>query len=133
MFLLSLYSDWALAFLRIVLGLLFVFHGWPKIKNLRATAENFSNMGFRPGVFWGPLVAGVEFFGGLALILGIWTPIVAALLTVQFLVIIVWKIWRGEWSFSNLELDLLILAVALLLLTMGAGALSLDSLFSGGF
>jgi uncharacterized membrane protein YphA (DoxX/SURF4 family) len=41
-----LYDIWAILILRIVLGLIFIAHGWPKIKDLRQNAKNFSGMGF---------------------------------------------------------------------------------------
>lgn len=129
-----IFSNWALLVLRVVFGLIFVVHGWPKIKNLKMTAQNFSAMGFRPGGFWGPLVAVVEFFGGLALILGFYVQVVAALFVVQFLVINIWKIIKRQPFVGGFEFDLLLLAVALALLTLGAGAFSLDRIiFFGAF
>lgn len=128
-----LYSDWALAFLRIMLGILLLLHGWPKLKDLKTTAVNFGAMGFKPGAFWGPLVACAEFFGGLALILGIYTEFAAAVIGIEFLVITIWKIIRRQPFVGGFELDLLILGVALLLLTQGAGAFSLCSFLVCGF
>ncbi len=121
-----MYGDWALAFVRIVLGFLLFMHGWPKLKDLKTTAANFGAMGFKPGGFWGPLVATVEFFGGLAFILGIWVQGVAALVAIQFLVITIWKIIGLKPFVGGYEYDLLILALSFLLLTQGAGAFSLD-------
>lgn len=128
----SLYSDWALALLRIILGILLLLHGLPKLKSIKTTSANFAAMGFKPGGFWGPLVACAEFFGGLALVFGIWTQFAAAVIAIQFLVITIWKIIRRQPFVGGLELDLLILGAALVLLTQGAGALSLDKFFSGG-
>lgn len=136
-FLFSLYSDWALALLRIILGIVLLVHGWPKLRNLKATSANFGAMGFKPGVFWGPLAAFAEFFGGLALILGVWTEFTAAVIAIQFIVITIWKIIRRqpftmrvvEGFVGGLEYDLLILGTAILFLAEGAGALSLDRLF----
>ncbi len=122
----SLYSDWALAFLRIVLGILLLLHGWPKLKDLKTTSVNFGAMGFKPGSFWGPLVACAEFFGGLALILGVWTEFAAAVIAIEFVVITIWKIIRRQPFVGGLELDLLILGAAVTLLALGAGAFSFD-------
>ena len=132
--LLAIFSDWAILALRLALGAVMLAHGWPKIKDMRRTGDNFTAMGFRPGVFWGPLVATLEFFGGIALVLGLYTQIASALFVGEFLTIIVWKFLRKQPFVGGSELDFLILAAALVLLTIGAGAFSLDhSLFLTGF
>jgi len=122
---LLIFSDWGILVLRIVLGVLMLAHGWPKIKNLRGTSQAFEGMGFKPGVFWATVVALVEFVGGLALIAGFFTQIVSLLVAVQFIVIIL-KLKLPQKSFMSFEFDLLILAASVLLLTVGGGALSLD-------
>lgn len=122
---LNLFSDWAFLVARISLAAIFVAHGWPKLVNFEQTAKNFSAMGFKPGKFWGPLVALLEFFGGLALALGLFVQPVALLFVGEFAVIIVWKIWRRQPLVGGWELDLVILGAALLLTTLGAGELSL--------
>ena len=127
------YGDWMLAALRIVLGLTLAIHGFPKLKDLKTTSANFGAMGFRPGAFWGPLVAVVEFFGGLALMLGIWTEVAAALFVGQFAVITIWKLAKRQAFVGGYEIDLLILAAALVILTQGAGAVSLDRYLYGAW
>lgn len=122
---LLIFSDWGILILRIVLGVLMLAHGWPKIRNLRGTGQAFEGMGFKPGVFWATVVALVEFVGGLALIAGFFTQIVSLLVAVQFIVIIL-KLKLPQKSFMSFEFDLLILAASVLLLTVGGGALSLD-------
>ena|SRR3989338_9590172 len=129
----SFYSDWALALLRIILGVLLLVHGLPKLKDLKATSAGFASMGFKPGAFWGPLVALAEFFGGLALVLGIGTEFAAMVFVIQFAVITAWKIIRRQAFAGGFEIDLLILGAAAILLTQGAGAFSLDKFFYGGF
>ncbi|MBI4086279.1 MAG: DoxX family protein [Candidatus Liptonbacteria bacterium] len=127
------YGDWALALLRIILGILLVVHGLPKLKDLKATSAGFDSMGFKPGAFWGPLVAFAEFFGGLALVLGIGTEFAAAVFVIQFAVITIWKIISRQPFAGGFEIDLLILGAAAILLTQGAGVFSVDKFFYGGF
>jgi len=70
----SLFTDLSLALLRFVAGLAFMFHGWSKIQ------QPFSWMGPEatiPGVLQA-LAAVSEFFGGLAWILGLLTPLASA-------------------------------------------------------
>ena len=119
--------------LRLVLGVIFLVHGWPKLRNLKQTAAGFSGMGFKPGGFWGTLVALLEFFGGIALVLGFYTQTFAALFALQFLTIIVWKIARRQPFVGGIEFDLLILAGFLVLLLNGGGAWSLDRAFFLGW
>ena len=118
----SEYSDWALLFLRLVLGVIFLAHGVPKLRNLKSTGEWMGQSGFRPGWLWAPVVAIAESCGGLALILGFGTPLVALALGIQFAVINFWKIFREEPLVGGFELDLAILAGLLVLLTVGGGA-----------
>ena len=133
-FLLTLYDDWGLLFLRLALGLILVVHGWPKVKNLKTTASNFAAMGFRPGFFWGTLIALLEFFGGLAFIVGFFMQPLAALFVIEFITAITWRISKHHAFAGGYELDLLMLAAFIALLLSGAGAFSLDHFFFfGGF
>ena|SRR3989344_7543648 len=130
----AIYSEWALTALRVFVGALFMVHGWPKLKDIRGTAAWMGEAGFHPGMLFAPLVAALEFFGGMALLLGIFTRPVAALLALQFLVILVWRLAtrhpftamdRAGW-----ELDLVLLGAALVLMTAGGGALQLGAWLS---
>ena len=117
---LAIFSDWSLLLLRLVFGVMFLYHGWPKIRDLKANAEGFNAMGFRPGKFWGTIVAFAEFFGGVLFVAGFYVQFAAAIIAVQFLVIIFWKLIKKE-PLKNLELDLLIFASLLILVTLGGG------------
>lgn len=129
--LLLLTSGWGLLFLRVVFGAIMTAHGFPKLKNLKTTGVNFAGMGFRPGAFWGTVVALLEFFGGIALILGIVAVPFAALFVVEFLVIVIWKLAKHGAFVGGWEFDLLLLAAAAMLFFFGAGAWSLDALRGG--
>ncbi len=125
--LLSGFSDYYLVIARLIIGAIFLAHGWPKLRNLPATWQNFSMMGFKPGFFWGTVVAHVEFFGSLALIAGIGTQIVAALLVIDILVAALWKMSRGQKLIGGYELDIAILAAVLIIAGIGGGAYALDN------
>src|SRR6202008_2354271 len=64
--------DWILLLVRLVLGAGMIYYGWPKARDLRANAKDFEGMGFKPGIFWGTLIAAVEFLGGIVVVLGIY-------------------------------------------------------------
>lgn len=124
---LLVFSDWALLILRIVVGIIFIAHGWPKFKDLKANAGSFEMMGFKPGILWGTIVAFVEFLGGLALLVGFATQLAALLIAFDMLVAFLWKVQRGQKLVGGFELDLTLMASVLVLATIGAGSLSLDS------
>lgn len=127
---LSVFSEWALLILRLAFGVIFLAHGWPKLKNLKINAQNFEMMGFKPGGLWGTIVALTEVLGGAAIILGTGTQIAGALLAFDMLVATIWKIKRGQKLIGGFELELLLLTVALLLATFGGGAYALDNYWS---
>jgi len=127
--LILIWNEWSFFILRLILGLLMIIHGWPKIKNIKGTAEWMSSTGFKPGIFWAIVVALVEFIGGIFLIFGFLTQIIALLLTIQFLIIAIWRIKKHERLIGEFELDLIILTTSIVLLLNGAGALSLDKFF----
>ena len=119
-------GDIALLLLRLVVGLIFVVHGWPKLRDLKGTAGNFEGMGFKPGTFWGTLVALVEFVGGLAIFFGLYTGLAALLIGIEMLVGIFWKMSRGQGLAGGYELDLILLAGCIALLTLGPGVYSIE-------
>jgi putative oxidoreductase len=121
------FSDWGILILRVVLGVILVAHGWPKIKNIKGTAE-WMGQTFKPGIFWATVVALTEFVGGLCLIFGFLTQVAAFFVAIEFLVII-FKVKKGKPLVDGFEFDLLILASALILLTLGSGGISLDNYF----
>ncbi len=123
---LLVFSDLGLFILRFFLGIILIAHGWPKLKNLKETANNFQGMGFKPGIFWAFIVALLEFVGGLFLIFGFLTQIITFFLVIEFLVILA-RVKRKSPLVGGSELDFLILAVALALMSLGGGYYSLDN------
>src|SRR5919112_6316555 len=77
----------AITALRIVLGFLFAAHGWQKFNEwtIAGTQASFAKMGIPAAEVAAPAIAVLELAGGIALILGILTRIVAALLVVDML------------------------------------------------
>ena len=122
---LLVFSDWGIFVLRVVLGIIMVAHGLPKIKDLKGTAKGFVDMGFKPGMFWGTIVAILEFVGGIGLIVGFLTQLIAFFIAIEFIVIIL-KLKRSRKFTGGYDFDILIVAAALLIATIGSGALSLE-------
>jgi uncharacterized membrane protein YphA (DoxX/SURF4 family) len=122
-----LYGGWILLFIRIMVGIVMIYYGLPKIKDLKKNAEDFVEMGFSQGWFWGAIVVFVEFFGGVALILGFFIEIMALLFGTQMLIGTFWKILYVKKKFPDWSYDVLLLALCLILITFGGGLLTLTN------
>jgi len=139
--------DFASIPLRLVLGFGFAYHGFPKLFSA-AQHEGFVGMlqGIGvplPGVMaW--VVGFVEFFGGLALILGAFVTIVSILGIINMLVALFTVHMQHGFNFINMtmteqgpsfgmpgfEVNLLYIAGFLALAMAGAGALSVDRMLA---
>ncbi len=124
------WAPWAPVPLRVIVGIAFIGHGWPKLMNLGAVTQSFGQMGIPlPGLF-SPLVMILEVFGGAALALGLLTRWVALGYVTEMLVttLYVQSPWVSKFI-GGYELDVLFLAAGLLFLLGGPGPLSLDRQF----
>jgi len=116
--------DWILLLLRIVLAIVMIHYGWPKVRDLKANANDFEQMGFKPGIFWGTLVAAVEFFGGVAMLIGLYAELAAALFAFQMMVGTFWKLKIKE-LFSDYSYDMQLFAMCLVVMSQSAGVFAL--------
>jgi putative oxidoreductase len=117
-------------FARLVVGWVFLWSGWGKLNNLSQVTENFVGWGIPFPHFFTPLTAGIEFFGGLFLLLGLYTRISAGALGVTMIVAIKSAKWADVDSLETLlgfdETEYL--ALFLWLAIAGPGVVSLDYL-----
>ena len=116
--------------MRLVVGYVFMLTGWGKLNNLPQMIQNFTEWGIPfPGILT-PFVSGVEFFGGILLILGLFTRIPAAMLAVVMLVAIKSAKWENVDSLETLLgfEEMTYFAAFLWLAIAGPGAISLDRL-----
>jgi putative oxidoreductase len=117
-------------FARIVVGWVFLLSGWGKLHNLPRVTENFIGWGIPFPHVLTPFVAGVEFFGGLFLLLGFLTRISAGALGITMIVAIAAAKWADVDSLETLlgfdETEYL--ALFLWLAIAGAGRASVDHL-----
>ncbi len=115
-------------FARIVVGWVFMWSGWGKLNNLPAVIENFAGWKIPAPHVLAPFVSGVEFFGGMLLLVGLVTRVSAGALGVTMIVAIVSAKWEQVDSLGTLlgfdETEYL--ALFLWLAIAGAGTVSLD-------
>jgi putative oxidoreductase len=116
---------------RITVGWVFLWSGWGKLHHLPQVIENFIGWGIPHAQLLAPFVSGVEFFGGLCLLLGLLTRISAGALGITMIVAIRSAKWADVDSLETLlgfdEFEYL--ALFLWLAIAGAGPLSLDAWF----
>jgi putative oxidoreductase len=123
-------ADAVLLVARLVTGAVMVYYGWPKLRDPAAHLRDFSATGFKPVAFWASLILVVEFFGGLAMVAGIYTWATAALFACEMATGTVWKIVKARKPFSDYSYDLQLLALCLVLLAFGPGRYALDALLA---
>ncbi len=106
--------------IRLVAGSIFIYHGVSKLSDMHGTVAFFASLGF--GAFLAWVVALVELIGGISLILGIFTKVFGALLSVVMLVAIL-KVTR-HMGFASSEGALMLLAASVSVLFSGCGRYS---------
>lgn len=116
--------------MRLVVGYVFMLTGWAKLNNLPQMIQNFSEWGIPFPAILTPFASAVECFGGAMLILGLFTRIPAAMLTVVMIVAIKVAKWENADSLETLLgfEEATYLAAFLWLAIAGPGAASLDRL-----
>jgi putative oxidoreductase len=119
--------------LRIALGIIFFSHGYPKVAHLGSGLQGFFIQHGLPGYF--VYISGVlEVFGGVLLVLGLFTRVAALALAIE-MVVAIWKVHSGHGYLAvhEYEFPLALAMACFALATVGAGLLSLDQpLFEGG-
>jgi putative oxidoreductase len=126
--------------LRLVVGVLFIGHGTQKLfgwyggHGLAATAGFFDSLGLRPGRFHARAAGFNETVGGLLLLVGLLTPVGAALIIATMVAAIITVHYsKGLWSTEGgYEYNLVLVAASFCLACTGAGTYSLDNLLGLG-
>jgi len=122
---------WLLLY-RLVLGGTFMLHGYPKLKDRAKQAGQWmNNMGIPA---WTAVLATIlEFFGGITLIFGLLTQIVAIFFAIFMVSNIIMKRMKMKSPYistekPSYEMDVLYLLLSVTLVLLGPGAISIDHL-----
>lgn len=126
--------DIALLIARVGLGLVLLFRGWRRWTadgGMQTHVDYLRQFGTpQPDLLaWGATL--LEIIGGLFLIFGLLTPLIAAAVIAQQALIISYTRWfKGPWQENGgYEYNVIQACLALIFLTFGAGRLAIDQLF----
>jgi len=114
---------------RIVTGWVFLWTGWGKLTHLPLVTQNFESWGIPAPAILAPVASGIEFFGGILLLVGLLTRISAGALGVVMIVAVASVMWPEVDSFLTLVglEEIMYLALFLWLAIAGAGRISVDA------
>ena len=132
-------AGFGLTAIRIVVGIIFAAHGAQKLfgmfggYGIAGTAQYMESLGLAPGHLMAILAGGTEFFGGLALIIGLLTrPAALGLTFLSLVAIFSVHIHNGLFMANNgYEFALALLGGSIAVLIEGAGKLSADRAIAG--
>lgn len=121
--LLPLDTDLALLILRVVLGIIMIYHGWPKLTNLGGIIEGFTGMGIPLPALAAVFATVAELFGGLLILVGAFTDIAGLLFAIDMLGAITFVHAKNGFAASEggVEWPLALLAMALAVALAGPG------------
>ena len=120
---------------RIVVGWVFLWSGWGKLHALPKMIENFTEWGIPFPTILTPLVSGVEFIGGLLLLVGLFTRIAAVPLVIVMIVAVISAKWANVDSLETLLgfEEIAYMSLFGWLAVYGPGPVSLDALLQRSY
>ncbi|WP_191600345.1 DoxX family protein [Marinomonas algicola] len=124
--------------LRLIAGIIFFAHGAQKLfawfggYGLEGTGQWMESIGMAPGYLMALLAGSTEFFGGLLLIIGLFTrPAALALAATMVVAILTVHISNGLFMSNNgYEFALALFAMSVALVFQGGGKFSIDAVLS---
>ena len=127
-------SQWSLTLLRVVLGIIFAYHGYLKLivpGGFTGTVQFFTAIKIPLPLYSALVVSVVEFFGGLFLILGLLTKWSSILLLIDMLVALFMVHLKNGLLISKggYEFVLVLIAGLVVIISSGTGKLSIGKLF----
>src|SRR3954462_1447413 len=122
-------EPYAYTLIRFALGAIFVPHGYVKlfVTGVGGLAKILAGWGLPAPLAWAYGVAGLEFFGGILLALGLLTRPIALLFVIEMIVAALGvhsKVWA--WNQGGAQYPVFLAAFAFLVFVCGGGRHSLD-------
>lgn len=130
----STIKEVALVVSRVLLGIILIAHGWDKfqITGIEGVTGYFDSLGIPAAGIAAPIVGGIELIGGVLIVLGLFTRVVAAIIALLMLGAAVFAhagfgiyVANGGW-----ELVAAIGAGMLAFFAVGAGPWSIDAIIA---
>src|SRR5690349_25112258 len=118
-----------LTLVRVIVGIVFLVHGSQKlfVFGIHGITGGFTQMGVPLPTLSAPIVTFVEFLGGIALILGIFSRIAAILLAIDMCGAILFVHGKNGFFLPNgYEYPMLLLAANVAILIAGPGGYAID-------
>jgi len=130
-------APYSYAIIRFIAGAILIYHGYNKLfsGNIGGVAHNVVEpLGLPFPLAWAYFLGILEFFGGIALALGLLVRPIALLLVIEFIVITCWH-WGNGYIFARggYEYPLLLLIVYAAIFFRGAGRCSIDRMIGREF
>ncbi len=123
------YSILSPLILRVVLGFVAIDLGYLKLgKEHLQWKELFDTIHFRPSHLFVKLLAWIEILGGIMLLIGAYTQVVAIVFSIAFFCESVIEYREESLEKRNFPFYVLLLTISLSLVFLGAGAFGLDSM-----
>jgi putative oxidoreductase len=125
---------WGIGILRVVVGIVFLMHGGQKlfVWGFGAVAAFMAKVGIPVPMLAAVVVTLVEFLGGLALVLGLFTRWAAIPLAINMgVAILAVHLPAGFFLPNGYEFALTLLGANAALILLGSGEASLDRLLAG--
>ncbi|CAG1020292.1 thiosulfate dehydrogenase [quinone] large subunit [Patescibacteria group bacterium] len=128
-------AGWEALILRVPIGLILAAHGSQKLfawfggYGLEGTGQWMASVGLQPSFLMALLAGSAEFFGGVALMLGLFTRLAATVNALTMFVALFWVHW-GKGFFLDthgIEYALALLSASTALIFIGGGRYSLDN------
>lgn len=127
-------QEWGITLVRVVVGIVFLVHGSRSlfVIGFYGVADGFERLGIPLPLGFAVLVTLVEFLGGMALILGLFTRPAASALAIEMLVaILLVHLPNGFFSMNHgFEYPLVLFAANAGLLLAGSGRAALDKVLA---
>jgi len=126
------YRAYLTLFLRVVVGVTMVMHGYPKLKNPKQTVQWTKGLGVPAVATYLAII--LEFFGGIALVIGLIVPVVSFFIALEMIGNTIMKKTRMKAPYlvgqnaAAYEIDIVYLLLAITLIVLGAGAFSIDGI-----